>query len=97
MFECNKSNHTRPPYLALFPTLLLCHQDQNVTATVVEDSPGIFSMRKVQRSESCDAEQLRLETKMLGASPFTMGLVQPPTPKDENGISAEVVSGTNHF
>jgi hypothetical protein len=52
-------------------------------------------MRKIQRANSGTTEQLRLETRMMGASPSF--IAEPSLPsadkvESENGISAEVCS-----
>ena len=59
----------------------------------VENWPGIFSMRRMQRTDSSTAEQLRLETRMMGASHLV--IPEPTTPsvdkvESASGISAEV-------
>jgi len=54
------------------------------------DSPGAIIARKMRHSDSSSAEQMRLETKMMGgASPFPIPEI-PLSPRAQNGIIAEV-------
>ena len=54
------------------------------------DSPGAITAQKMRRSDSSCAEQMRLETKMMGgASPFPIPET-PFSPRAHNGIIAEV-------